>query len=242
MGTAEPPQFPSPVYDEAGAYNGGGSFRISSDVAKTVAILIWTERDLSTALEMIRECCKDEWVDHDSPINQALWWSAVVIYGKPFKKNYARDSPLPSWAYDHLKSQVDAEALDLHEYIMHLRDKMMAHDDGLGERKDLVLFLPQDPPAHHLFIGIGTSNRRTIGLGTKIAKQLEPHFAEVHRIFSDLCNRQRDAACQHLLNTGFADVTLLAPFVEEDPCVDIQRVLERFGRAGEKRGRQEPRE
>lgn len=237
MGAAEQPQFPRAVYNETGAYNGGGSFRISSDVVKAVAILIWTQRDLSTSLEMIRECCKDEWADHDSPVNQALWWSAVLIYGKPFKINYARNLLPKNWAYDHLKSQVGAEALDLHEYLMHLRDKMMAHDDGLGERKDLVLWLPQTPPEHRLSVGIGTSNRRTIGLGTDIAKQLEPHFVEVHRIFSDLCNRQREVACQHLLDTGFADVTVLAPFVEEEPNVDIQQVLEKFGRAGEKRGR-----
>lgn len=236
IGTDQSP-FPCPVYDEAGAYNWSGNFRVSSNVIKTVAILIWTQRDLSTALEMIRECCKDEWIEHDSPVSQALWWSAVVSYAKPFRRSNERGCHSHKLIYEHLKTQVNEDALNLHEYLMHLRDKMMAHDDGLGERKDLVLSLPSVPPTQRFFIGIGTSNRRTVALGTDIAKQLEPHFAEVHRVFTDHCNRQRDAACQHLLDTDFADVTLLGPHVEEDPVVDIQRVLDRFGRAGEKRRR-----
>ena len=226
------PPFPCPVLDEAGTYKWSGNFRVSSRAIETFAILTWTRRDLTTALAMIRECCKDEWDDQDSPVSQALWWSAVIIYGKPFKRSGARKLLGRSWAVDHLKTQVSAEALDLHEYLMHLRDKMMAHDDGLGERKDLVLSLPPKRPAHFVHLGIGTANRRVVSLGTDIAKQLEPHFADVERIFVRLWQQQFDAIRQLLLDTNFADVTLLGPHVEEEPLVDIQRVLDAYGRAG----------
>ncbi|MDH5835088.1 hypothetical protein [Luteimonas kalidii] len=224
--------FPRTVFDDSGSYIGGGTFRVESPSIEMLAILAWTHRDLSTALDLIRECCKDEWEEHEGPVSQALWWSAVVIYSKPFKFSEARRHLPRRWARDYLEQHVSTEALDVHEYVMHLRDKMMAHDDGLGEHKHSVLVLPATPPTNHVHIGVGTGNTRVVSLGTNIARQLEPHFASVNSLFEKLWQQQFEAVRQHLMTTRFSEVEVLGPHIEEELEIDLENVLAAYGRAG----------
>lgn len=227
--------FPRTVFDDSGSYIGGGTFRVESPSIEMLAVLTWTHRDLSTALDLIRECCKDEWEEREGPVSQALWWGAVVIYAKPFKFSEARRRLPRRWARDYLEKHMGTEALEAHEYLMHLRDKMMAHDDGLGEHKHSVLVLPPTPPTNYVFVGVRTGNTRVVSLGTNIARQLEPHFASVERLFEKLWQQQFDAVRQHLMMTRFSEVKVLGPHVDEELEIDIDNVLAAYGSAGSRK-------
>lgn len=225
------PPFPCAPVDEHGRYRWPGHFKVRSESIEQFAIIEWVRRDLMSALDLIRECCNDAWSNHDSPIYQALWWAAVVEYSKPFKTNYARTALPRDWAETYLLSRLNGRSKLIHEYVICLRDRMIAHDDGLGEDKSVFIALPPRRPQQADFIGVGTGKDRVTALGPDRARELEPHFTLVTQIFHELWQQEWEAVRQRLLVTDFADVTLVDHYAEERTALGIDEVVAKYGRA-----------
>lgn len=226
------PPFPCSPVDAQGVYRWHGHFRVQSKSIERFAVIEWARRDLVSAHEAMRECCNDAWEDHDSPVHQALWWAAVIEYSKPFGTNHSRGALPRGWAEDYLLPRLDHRGRLLHEYVLCLRDRMIAHDDGLGEDKAVFISLPPSRPRQAGYIGVGTGKDRVTALGTNRARELEPHYRQVERIFDALWQEQWEAVRQHLLRTDFADVTLLAQYSEGPLEMGIEEVVAKYGRAG----------
>lgn len=181
-------QFPRPVFDETGAYtiSEAGSYEVISPSVQRYHDLVFSIRDLRSAHEMIEQCCRDDLDDLHPLLEQGLWVSAVIQYSKPFKVNYARRT---FDAENLVCTQATETMRDFHHYLITLRDKMIAHDDALGECKQVVIGLPHKRPRHPLEIGIEPTNPRVVSLGGDIAKDAEPHFREMLELFERHRNR-----------------------------------------------------
>jgi len=143
------------------------------------------------------------------------------MYGKVFKRSGARRG---FNATEFIRQKLMREALDRHDYLIALRDQMIAHDDGIGESKELSIYLAEQAPTYALAIGVSVGNRRVVSLGTDIAREVEPHFGYVAKIFSEIEALTRDELLRGFLVTRFAEVTLLGPSMEKPLQVDMSSV------------------
>ncbi len=221
--------FPRKVFDANGActVEGSSHFLVESPSIQRFAEITYARRDLETALEMIRACSGDVAAHGDSPIEQGLWIGAVTTYCKSFKRNNARKR---FNAQEFIKKSLDADGLDRHEYLLSLRDKMIAHDDGLGESKLLGLALHGEPPRYVHYVGIGGGRRRVVSMGTDIARELTPHVEHVVALLADYESQERDRTIRELIQSNFADVTLLGLYEDDELDVSQHGVLARFGK------------
>lgn len=109
------------------------------------------ERDFELAAGYLRQYLSgDIEVDRTfaSPLD-ALWTAAVVIYARAFSKG-VRATGGPS--VDQLSS-VDRE---LHDYVIDVRNKYLAHSVNGFEHTDVVAFLVDSPHHPRTLGGIGT--------------------------------------------------------------------------------------
>jgi hypothetical protein len=221
--------FPRKVFDETGAFTVGepSRFLVSSPLIQHFAEITYARRDLQTALEMVRICAEELELEDDSPIEQSLWISSIIMYCKPFKRSNARKH---FDAKGFIEGALDADGLNRHEYLLNLRDKMLAHDDSLGESKLLTLFLLRQAPKHVHEVGIGGGMKRVVSMGTDIARDLTPHFECVSNLLADYEAQERDRTVQQLIQHGFNDVTLLGHYKDEELDVSQQGVLARYGK------------
>lgn len=215
--------FPRPVFDKDGVYaiNEAGAYEVESPLVARYHEVVFAGRDLATAHEMVEQCCREDLDDIHPLLEQSLWIGAVILYGKPFKKNNARglfDAPAI------LRSRAGPEMRDLHHYLINLRDKMVAHDDGLGECKKVVVGFPARSPVHISDIGIEPVNPRVVSLGWDIAREVEPHFQAVCRLFVEYREEVRNEVLKELLRSDFQSVTLLGRAQPADLKVDIDSV------------------
>ena len=219
--------FPRKVFDESGTYTVDESshFLVESPSIQRYAEITYARRDLETALEMIRACSGDVEAHGDSPIEQGLWIGAVITYCKSFKRNNARKR---FNAQEFIEKSLDSDGLDRHQYLLNLRDKMIAHDDGLGESKLLGLALHGEPPRYVHYVGIGGGRRRVVSMGTDIARELTPHVEHVVALLTDYESKERERTIRELLQSNFADVTLLGLYEEDELDVSQHGVLARF--------------
>ena len=227
MSTSGNQAFPRTVFDDNGHFtiNEASNFFVSSQLIERFASITYARRDLDTAVEMIKACAEDAESYDDSPIEQSLWIGSVIMYCKPIKTSRARKR---FDAKGFIEGVLDADGLERHEYLINLRDKMIAHDDGLGESKLLGLFLNDRPPTHVHEVGIGGGMKRVVSLGTDIAQDLTPHFENVANLFAEHESTERVRTIQLLLQSNFSDVTLLGIHKEDALDVSQSAVLARF--------------
>ena len=221
--------FPRPVFDETGAYtiSEAGLFEVDAPSIQRYHELVFAIRDIQSAHMMMQQCCRDDLDNLHPYFEQSLWIGAVILYGKPFKGNNAR----PSFdASEFVREHASDDMRDRHHYLITLRDKMIAHDDGLGECKQVAIGLPHRQPEHPVEIGIDPPNPRVISLGWDIARELEPHFTAMLRLFQDHRNQMREETIQNLFQTNFSGVMLLGPAKEAMLEVGMDSVHQRWPR------------
>ncbi|WP_156970061.1 hypothetical protein [Arenimonas malthae] len=213
--------FPRPIYDEGGNYTirKGAKYRVDDRRIRELAEIDYARRDIEAAHEMVAACAEDE---IELLHERALWVAAVVMYGKPFKANYAR-TEFNARAF--ITQKLAGRALELHEVLMRYRDWMFAHDDGLGESKALEIYLPHVPPRSSLEVGLWRAGGRVISLGQDIARELEPHFAMVRGLFFEHEKKRRNEIAEELIRTRFAGMNVLGVSVQESLDVNIETVL-----------------
>jgi hypothetical protein len=160
------------------------------------------------------DCTEQATEDGLPDIEQALWIAAVVRYGRIFKRNNARKA---FKAEEFIAAKLNALEKQQHSHMLMLRDKMFAHDDGVGEDKSLCLSLPPKPPKHWLEVGAPVSEWRVISLGTDIATKLLPLLGKVQQALEKEREAERDRVLHQLWTTRFEGVTLLGLHTKEEP-------------------------
>lgn len=220
---------PRTVFDESGTYtiSEAGLYEVTSRSVQKYHEVVFATRDLRTAHEMVEECCRTD-LDRTHPLlEQSLWISAVISYSKPFKTNNARQL---FDAKEFVRSNADGEMLNRHHYLITLRDKMIAHDDALGEGKQVTIGLPYREPKNHLEIGIDPTSPRIVSLGSNIAREVEPHFRSILKIFNDYRNQLREDTLRNLVDSKFREVTVIGRAKEVALDVSQEGVIRRWPR------------
>ena len=149
--------FPRLVFDESGAYtiNEAGLYEVTSPSVQKYHEVVFAIRDLRTAHEMAEQCCREDLGEMHPLLERSLWVGAVISYSKPFTRNNAR--PMFD-SKEFVRSHATNYMRDRHHYLITLRDKMIAHDDALGECKQVAIGLPYRQPTSHVEIGIDPTN------------------------------------------------------------------------------------
>lgn len=217
------------MFDKSGAYTvtEAGVYEVASASVARYNAIVSACRDLESAHAMVEQCRREDLEGLHPLLEQSFWIAAIIQYGKPFTTNNARKH---FNAGDFVRSRAGSEMRDCHHYLITLRDKMVAHDDGLGECTQLAVFLPDRAPAHEGEIGIEPPKPRIVSLGTDIAREVEPHFRAMHQLFVECRNEARGVTLKQLLQGSSNDVKLLRP---EKPAVlevDFASVLTRWPR------------
>lgn len=222
--------FPRPVFDEFGAYtiNEAGSYEVSAPSIQRYHEVVFATRDLHSAHEMVQQCCRDDLDKLHPLLEQSLWVGAVIFYSKPFTKNNARTL---FNTREFVRSRAAADMRDRHHYLITLRDKMVAHDDALGECKQVAIGLPYRQPKHHLEIGIDPPNPRITSLGWDIAREVEPHFRAMLHLFEDYRCWLREETVKNLFQSNLKEVTLLGPAKKTTLEIDPESVTRRWPKA-----------
>jgi hypothetical protein len=217
-------QFPRAVFDEHGDYTvlRGASYLVDDPALRELAAITYARRDLQQAHEFLQACTHEGLDDVHPLLEQSLWSAAIVTYGKPFGRNDARSEFKPE---PLIQAKLSEDGLRVHEYLKRCRDWMIAHDDGLGESKAISIYLPATAPRSILEIGLHLSNSRIVALGTDIARQLEPHFAQVRDLLLVHEESFRRKTASQLLESRFEGINLLGEAVDEPLAVDLESVL-----------------
>lgn len=229
----ESTSFPRPVFDGSGTYtiSEAGSYEVIATSIQRYHEVVFAIRDLRSAHEMVEQCCRDDLDDLHPLLEQSLWVGAVILYSKPFTRNNAR--PLFD-TREFVRSRATTEMRDRHHYLITLRDKMIAHDDALGECKQVTIGLPYRKPVSRLEIGIDPPNPRVVSLGWDIAREVEPHFRDMLELFEDCRCNMREETTQNLFQTQLQEVTLLGPAKRTTLEVDPDSVALRWPRVNGK--------
>ncbi len=216
--------FPRPVFDAYGTYTvrTADNYFVDDSRVRELADIGCARRDVAKAYDFLALCLDEDDNGRSGECEESLWVAAVVFYAKPFGRNYARG------AFDanaFLNSRLSDNGRRLHEYLLRLRHRWAAHDDGLGEDKTVAIYLPPSPPRSFLEIGLHGPARRVISLGAEIARQLEPHVAWVRDILEEHETQRRDAIARELIATRFRNLQLMGTASSAPLAVDIDSVL-----------------
>ncbi|MBB1061869.1 hypothetical protein [Marilutibacter spongiae] len=224
MTTTDLPRFPRAIFDDQGNYTVRtyGRFHVRSTLVARFAALTDIRRDLERAHEILDACRQ---MDDDAPdfVEESLWNSAIITYGRAVGVGHARTPGFDARSY--IAAELDDERLRVHKYVLTLRDKMVAHDDGVGRAKSLWMFLTPTPPKDPVMFGISGGNARVISLGTDIADFLAPHFKWMASHFSELAETARYEIQAELIRTHFVGVELLGPYEEEEIDITIDALV-----------------
>lgn len=211
--------FPRSVFDSSGQYtiSEGAAYEVNDPRINRYAAIVYARRDLQHAMEFIEVCCDNEIDEIHPALEQAAWTAALVNYAKPFSKSNAR-SPKK---LTELSELFDDGTRASHLELLDLRDKMFAHDDGLGESKLVSLYLPSRPPRSHMEVGIGVGTWRVLGLGQDRAKLFLPHFAHVLCLCTALERQVEAEVKSSLVSSAFSGISLLGLAREDQPNADV---------------------
>ncbi|WP_457097895.1 hypothetical protein [Lysobacter sp. P5_B9] len=225
--------FPRPVFDESGTYtiSEAGAYEVSAPSIQRYHEVVFAIRDLRSAHEMVQQCCRDDLGGLHPMLEQGLWVGAVILYSKPFKRNGAR---ILFDAGSFVRSHAADDMRDRHHYLITLRDKMIAHDDGLGECKQVSIGLPYRQPANHFEIGIDPPNPRVVSLGSDIAREVEPHIDTMLKMFEDYRCQLREKTVRDLFQSNLQEVTVLGRATRTRLEVNLDSVASRWPRGSGK--------
>lgn len=191
-----------------------GQYLVEAPAANRYAALVYMARDVRSAREMLEILAADPEGDLDNTtVHQALCVAAIVMYAKGFGGNNARKG-LDAKA--DIADQLDTDLKAKHAYVLRLRDKYAAHDDGVGEDKERRMAFHIPPSKNYYELGILVGTRRIVSIGPPKANDLLPLFKAVE----DLVATERDAERKRFLcdaiSNNYAGITLTGRYVERE--------------------------
>ena len=190
-----------------------GQYLVDAPAADRYAALTYMARDVRSAREMLEILAADPPGDLDNTtVHQALCVASIVMYAKGFKKrNNARKGLV---AEQEIAGQLEPDLKAKHDYVMRLRDKYAAHDDGVGEDKERRMAFHLPPSKNYYELGVIVGTRRVVSIGADKAKELLPLFKKV----DDLVVSERDSARKQFLcdaiKNNYEGITLTGRYVE----------------------------
>ncbi|MCP2214231.1 hypothetical protein AB7M42_008784 [Bradyrhizobium diazoefficiens] len=97
--------------------------KIDGNAGREFAALNMARHDLQFAVDCLTEAVELEKIDSDSVRSRSLIFAGVVSYARPFKTG-VREIRLEKESFYELGARFD---VDLHDYLVDLRDKHIAH-------------------------------------------------------------------------------------------------------------------
>jgi hypothetical protein len=141
--------------------------KIDSDEGREFAALNLIQSDLRFSLECFSEANKLGMPDSENTRSKALIFSAVVAYARPFKTG-VREIKLDKNVFASLK---DEFSTTLHDFLIDVRDKHVAHSVNEFERCEPTTVMVGTPQTSWRMAGIGFTTNQTIGLSGAIVDQ-----------------------------------------------------------------------
>lgn len=182
---------------------------LSSDTARHLQDVASYDRDLRLAAAYMDHYTRAD-IDQDnsfgSPLD-ALWTSALVMYGRAFATG-VRSAPKPR--LDHLTS----DQTELHEYLIDVRNKYVAHSANGFEQSVVVAFLFDDDHGRRALSGVAVEHTSLSRISRDSAREFtalcEVHLTDLRRRAQDLTGR----VVREVLSMG-ADQASALPRYEE---------------------------
>jgi hypothetical protein len=176
----------SPV--EAGARLAPGSVRSKS--GSEFAALNMVASDLRLALSYFTEANKMGMPDPENLISRALIHSAVTAYARPFKTG-VREIQLRPDFFSPLGSSFDAE---LHDYLIDVRDKHVAHSVNEFERFEATTLMVGTPDGTSWRVaGMGLTSLNSIGLSLRLVEAAIEQISRMLRVLDQKIDEDRKA-------------------------------------------------
>lgn len=138
---------------------------LQGNLASEFADLHMVANDLSFALECLKEANKIGPPDSANLLSKALIFSAVVAYARPFKTG-VRELKLDINYF----SSIPTFKADVHEYLIAMRDKHIAHSVNEFERSKATGVMVGTPQAEWRPAGVGVVQAFHIGLSGMIVE------------------------------------------------------------------------
>ena len=141
--------------------------KIESDAGREFAALQLAIGDLSFSLECLTEAEKIGLPDPANLHSKSLLFSGVVAYARPFKTG-VRKIRLDTNFFTSRGLELD---LDLHNYLINMRDKHVAHSVNEFERCEATGIMVGTKENMWRAAGVGFTEHSAIGLSLILVKQ-----------------------------------------------------------------------
>lgn len=141
--------------------------KIDSEAGREFAAMQLALNDLSFALECLKEADKIGIPDPGNIHSKALIFSAVVAYARPFKTG-VREIKFDGSFFSNAGQEFN---LDLHNYLIAVRDKHVAHSVNEFERCDATAVMVGTEQKGWRAAGVGFTSHSVIGLSRSIVER-----------------------------------------------------------------------
>jgi hypothetical protein len=163
--------------------------KIDSQAGREYAALQSVLEDLSFALECLREADKLGLPDSENIHSKALIFSAVVAYARPFKTS-VREIRLDPAYFSAARQGFN---LDLHNYLIAVRDKHVAHSVNEFEQCAATGVMVGTPETKWRAAGVGFTRHSIIGLSRSIVEQAVAQVSNMIAILNSNIEQSRFA-------------------------------------------------
>jgi hypothetical protein len=138
---------------------------LQSNLGREFADLHMIANDFSFALECLTEANKIGLPDSENLPSKSLIFSAVVAYARPFMTAVRARIDKPYF------SKVATFSFELHDYLMAVRNKHVAHSVNDFERAEATGVMVGTPQTQWRPAGIGIATTFAVGLSRKLVEQ-----------------------------------------------------------------------
>jgi hypothetical protein len=137
--------------------------KINSALATEFAELHMIVNDFSFSLDCFREADKIGLPDSQNLLSKSLIFSAVVAYARPFKTGVRQLRMNVEYF-----SAIPAFNIEIHDYIIAVRDKHVAHSVNEFERSATTGVMVGTPSTNWRPAGVGVTTLHSVGLSRRI--------------------------------------------------------------------------
>jgi hypothetical protein len=133
--------------------------QLTGPTAETLADLLSCQADLAHCVELLDAQLDRPEAQQNDTVGRGLWEAAVLAYARVFASGVRHRARIPN----HAVSAIDPLAMTLHEWLLGLRDKHLAHSVNAFDEVVVgcILASRADPPPR--VIGVAHLSARRIG-------------------------------------------------------------------------------
>lgn len=185
--------------------------KLEGELAKEFADLHMIENDFAFALDCFKESDKIGLPDPSNVYSKALISAGVTAYSRPFKSGVRQTKLKPSYF-----SETKSFDLELHGYLVSIRDKHVSHSVNEFERSASVGVMVGVPRIKWRPAGVGVTKLHAIGISKRIIDasviQLESMLATIRKRIDEIRPTLFDLFKQNCEKTSTWEIAPIASF------------------------------